>query len=376
MSEWFSQNSQIIIPFGILITALAVCLVIHKVVILVLGHLADKTDTESDGYLLKRLTAPTRWISLIITARIFTPTEIIGEKLTRDLNKTFGIAVIFLISWLIFRFLGVLEYFLLERFKMDIQDNLRSRKIHTQLRVARRIAVVIIVILAVASGLMLFESVRHFGSTLLASAGIAGIIIGFAAQRSLGTFFAGMQIAIAQPIRLDDVVIVEGEWGRIEEITLTYVVVKIWDLRRLILPITYFIEKPFQNWTRTSADILGTVYIYTDYNVDVEVIRKEVKRILDQSEYWDRKVWGVQVTDTNDKSVHVRALMSAADSSAAWNLRCHVREQLLNFIQEKYPQSLPRFRAEIERTGYEQGHQLPEENHDNTDTNNESKPEV
>ncbi len=376
MSQWFSQHSQIIIPLGILTAALIICIVTHRIIFTVLGHIARKTEIEADGLLLNQLIGPTRWIAVAIVARIFLPMNIIGQNLTNNINKIFGLVIIFLVSWTILRLLRCLEHFLLERFKMDVQDNLRSRKIHTQLRVARRIVIVIVVIVATASALMLFDGIRHFGKTLLASAGIAGIIIGFAAQRSLGTFFAGMQIAIAQPIRLDDVVIVEGEWGRIEEITLTYVVVKIWDLRRLILPITYFIEKPFQNWTRTSADILGTVYIYTDYTVDVEVIRKQVRKILDQSEYWDKKVWGVQVTDTNDKSVHVRALMSAADSSAAWNLRCHVREKLLNFVQEKYPQSLPRFRAEIERTGPDQNQTAPPEVNDHPNTNNETKPAV
>jgi len=195
--------------------------------------------------------------------------------------------------------------------------------------------------------LMTFPKVRQLGTTILASAGIIGIVVGMAAQRTIGTFIAGLQIAITQPIRVDDVVIVENEWGRIEEITLTYVVVKIWDLRRLIVPITYFIEKPFQNWTRVTADILGTVYIYVDYTVPVDSVREELQRVLKESEHWDGKVCVLQVTNTSEQTVELRALMSAADASTAWSLRCEVREKLIDFMKKKYPQALPKLRAEL-----------------------------
>jgi small-conductance mechanosensitive channel len=195
--------------------------------------------------------------------------------------------------------------------------------------------------------LMTFEKIRQLGTTILASAGLAGLIIGLAAQRTIGTFIAGLQIAFTQPIRVDDVVIVENEWGRIEEITLTYVVVKIWDLRRLIVPITYFIEKPFQNWTRSSADILGTVYIYVDYTVPVDAIREQLHKLLEKSQHWDHKVCVLQVTNTSEKAIELRALMSALDASTAWTLRCEIREKLLEFIKDKYPQALPRSRIEL-----------------------------
>jgi small-conductance mechanosensitive channel len=185
------------------------------------------------------------------------------------------------------------------------------------------------------------------GTTILASAGIVGIVLGFASQRSIALLFAGFQIALTQPIRIDDVVIVENEWGRIEEITLTYVVVRIWDKRRLVVPISYFIEKPFQNWTRASADLLGTVYLYCDYSVPVQAVREELQRILGQSEDWDGEVCSVQVTDTTEKTMAVRALMSASDASRLWNLRCRAREKLIDFIQREFPESLPRFRAEF-----------------------------
>jgi small-conductance mechanosensitive channel len=238
----------------------------------------------------------------------------------------------------------VLEDYVISRFEVDVKDNLRARKIYTQLKVLKRIVIILVGIIAMSTMLMTFPKVRQLGTTMLASAGIIGIVVGMAAQRTIGTFIAGLQIAFTQPIRVDDVVIVENEWGRIEEIALTYVVVKIWDLRRLIVPITYFIEKPFQNWTRVAADILGTVFIYVDYTVPIDEIREELGRILEQSQLWDSKVCVLQVTNASERTVELRALMSAADASSAWSLRCEVREKLIEFIRDKYPQSLPRLR--------------------------------
>jgi small-conductance mechanosensitive channel len=192
--------------------------------------------------------------------------------------------------------------------------------------------------------LMVFDSVRQFGASILASAGIAGIVVGFAAQKSIATLLAGFQIALTQPIRVDDVVIVENEWGRIEDITLTYVVVRIWDLRRLVVPITYFIEQPFQNWTRSSADILGTVFLHVDYSMPLDALRAELTRILTASPYWDGKVNVLQVTEAREQTLQIRALASAADASLAWDLRCEIRERLVSFVQRNYPESLPRLR--------------------------------
>ena len=177
---------------------------------------------------------------------------------------------------------------------------------------------------------------------------VAGIVVGFAAQRSIATLLAGFQIALTQPIRVDDVVIVENEWGRVEDITLTYVVVRVWDLRRLVVPITYFIEQPFQNWTRSSAEILGTVFLYVDYTVPLDAVRAELTRLLETSRYWDGKVNVLQVTDAKEHTLEIRALASAADASLAWDLRCEIREKLVAFIQRNYPASLPRLRASFD----------------------------
>ena len=196
---------------------------------------------------------------------------------------------------------------------------------------------------------MTFPSIRHLGESLFASAGLAALVAGLAARSTFSNLIAGVQIAFTQPMRLDDVVIVEGEWGWIEEIRTTYVVVRIWDLRRLIVPLSYFIEKPFQNWTRQTADLLGTVFLYTDYTVPVEEVRQEIHRVLESSKRWDGKVWGMQVTNASERSMELRALMSAPNASVAFELRCFVRERLIQFLQEKYPQSLPKTRAELVR---------------------------
>jgi small-conductance mechanosensitive channel len=240
-----------------------------------------------------------------------------------------------------------LEESVRQQYRLDVADNLEARKINTQVQVLRKLGMVLIGVLTVGSMLMVFESVRQFGASILASAGVVGIIVGFAAQRSIATILAGFQIAMTQPIRMDDVVIVENEWGRIEEITLTYVVVRLWDLRRLIVPINYFIEKPFQNWTRVSADILGAVILYTDYTLPVAELRPVVERIVKASPHWDGKFWNLQVTDATERGMQLRVLCTAANSGKAFDLRCDIREKLLDFLQQKHPAALPRVRIEL-----------------------------
>lgn len=227
---------------------------------------------------------------------------------------------------------------------MGQSDNLLARKVYTQFTILERIAIFIVILLALAAALMSFEEIREVGISIFASAGVAGIIIGFSAQKLIATILAGIQIAIAQPIKIDDVVIVEGEWGRIEEITLTYVVVQIWDKRRLIVPTPYFIDKPFQNWTKKSSEILGTVFLYTDYNVPFDKLREELTRILEGTELWNGEVNVLQVTDSKPGSVEIRALMSAKDSPTAWDLRVLVRERLITYLQQNYPESIARTR--------------------------------
>ncbi|HEV2956912.1 MAG TPA: mechanosensitive ion channel domain-containing protein [Xanthobacteraceae bacterium] len=215
------------------------------------------------------------------------------------------------------------------------------------MRILERTAAALILVVTAACVLVTFESVREYGVSLFASAGIAGLIAGLAARPVLSNLFAGVQIAVTQPIRLEDAVIVENEWGWIEEITGTYVVIRLWDWRRLVVPLSYFIEKPFQNWTRQSPALIGSVLIYVDYTVPVARIRAELTEIVSRSKLWDRQVVNLQVTDAKHDTVELRALVSAANASAAWDLRCEVREALIAFLQREYPSALPKRRAEV-----------------------------
>ena len=263
-------------------------------------------------------------------------------------EKGLGILLIIALSFLIVRAINAVQAALLSRHRIDVPDNASARRIYTQVSVIRKVIITAVVIIATSSILMLFDPVRQFGTSLLASAGIAGVVIGFAAQKTLGNVLAGIQIALTQPLLIDDIVVVEGEFGQIEEITLTYVTVRTWDLRRMILPITYFVEKPFQNWSRVSTEVLGTVILYLDYQVPLGELRKELKRLVENNPKWDRKVCGLQVTDTKQTTVEVRALVSSNDPGKAFDLRCEVREGLIQFLQRHHPESLPRVRNVIE----------------------------
>ena len=332
---------------GVLATALLVGFIIHYMFFLILERLTKHTQNTFDDSLIKYCRKPSRLIVLLIAVSFILPLLNLPPKILELLKHIISLCFIASVAWLLIQMSFALEDVILRRYEIDIKDNLQARKIRTQLQVFKRIVMVVIGIIALGAMLMTFDKVRQLGTSILASAGIVGIIVGMAAQRTITTFLAGIQIAVTQPIRVDDVVIVENEWGRIEEITLTYVVVRIWDLRRLVLPITYFIEKPFQNWTRVTADLLGTVFLYVDYTVPIQAIRDELHRILKNLDNWDGKVWGLQVTNSNERTVELRALMSAPDAPTAWNLRCEVREKLIEFIQKNYPDGLPKVRAEL-----------------------------
>ncbi|USN98468.1 MAG: mechanosensitive ion channel family protein [Phycisphaeraceae bacterium] len=249
-------------------------------------------------------------------------------------------------TWLVIGVIAGLDDLILSKYRIDVKDNLRARRVHTQVLVISRTLMIIVGVVGVALALLTFDSVGRIGASLLASAGIAGIAVGFAAKPVLGNIIAGIQIALTQPIRIDDAVIIGGEWGWIEEITTTYVVVKIWDERRLIVPFSKIIEEPFENWTRKSADILGSVVLYVDYSCPVDAVRDELDRILDGHPKWDGRAKVLQVIDCTEKSMVLRVLVTAADSPTAWELRCDVRERLLAFLMREYPWSLPRRREQ------------------------------
>ncbi len=341
---------------GVLVRALAVFggavvlgLVLHWLVFRTLGGIGRRRPgaLPFDDLLIEHTRAPLRLLAPLMLVYLALPLATLGlPASTQEIaaHVTYVLLAVTL-AWLFVKLTQVVQDAIMRRYDVEIADNLLARKMRTQIGIIRRLIVFVIVFLALSAVLLRFEGFRQLGTGLLASAGIVGIIVGFAAQRTLGNLLAGFQIAITQPIRVDDVVVVEGEWGRIEEITLTYVVVRIWDQRRLVLPISYFIEQPFQNWTRTTAEILGSVYLHVDYTVPFEAVRDELHRLLQESPHWDGSVWRLHVTDATERTVQVRALMSAVDSGTAWELRCEIREKLIAFIQRSYPQSLPVVRA-------------------------------
>lgn len=351
MESILSAWREYVTGAAVIVGAAGVGFLLSFALIRVLQAAAKRIQLELAQITKRRVRRPIRVLLPTVGIDVALSFFVAPEAPLADVRQVFSIVYIVCFSWFLIGVSGIVEDVVRMNYEVDSHDNLKARKIQTQIRFFRRIAVVLIVLIATATALMTFETVRQLGTTILASAGVAGVIVGFAAQRSLSTFLAGFQVAMTQPIRLDDVVIVEGEWGRVEEITLTYVVVKIWDLRRLVLPITHFIDRPFQNWTRVSADLLGTVFLYADYTIPVDQVRETLHELLQQSKYWDRKVWNLQVTNASERTVELRALMSAADASLLWNLRCEIREKLLAEVQRRFPDSLPKTRAEVRTEG-------------------------
>lgn len=255
------------------------------------------------------------------------------------------------LTWLAVRAIGAVERSILRRHPVETSDNLHARRIHTQTRVLGRIAQGAVALVGISIALMTFPAIRQLGTTLLASAGIVGLVAGIAARPVFGNLISGLQIALTQPIRLDDVVIVEGEWGRVEEISSAYVVVRIWDERRLVVPLQWFVENPFQNWTRTSAELLGTAFLWLDYATPVSRLREELKRICETDGRWDGRVCVAQVTETEQHTMQVRLLVSARSSGDLFDLRCAVRERMIEFLNAHHPEAMPRLRAAVTRIG-------------------------
>ncbi|MFI5955151.1 mechanosensitive ion channel family protein [Cryptosporangium sp. NPDC051539] len=258
-----------------------------------------------------------------------------------------SVLVIFASAWVVGAILIVLEDAALSRFRTDVEDNKRNRRVHTQIMVVRRVTVAVVVVVAVGAVLVTFPTARAAGASLLASAGIAGVVAALAAQSVLGNVFAGVQLAFSDELRLDDVVVVEEEWGRVEDITLSYVVLHLWDDRRLTLPTSYFTTKPFQNWTRNESALLGAVEIDVDWAVPTEDMRRELRHICEGTDLWDGRACVFQVTDAVGGVVRVRALVTATDAGTLFDLRCHVRERLVQWLRENHPEALPRSRSDV-----------------------------
>ncbi len=309
------------------------------------GVLDRRAPALRDSGLFERLRWPSLSILTLLAIQLALPAIEMLPAVVRHLLTLLAYGAI---VWLVLALIGGLEILLRGSHDVDVADNLAARRAHTQIVVLARALMALVVIVGASAALMTFPRVRELGTALLASAGIAGLVIGLAARPVLENLLAGLQIALTQPIRLDDVVVIDGEWGRVEEIAATYVVLRIWDQRRLIVPFSKIIGEPFQNWTRRSAEILGSIFIYTDYRCPVQSVREELQRICQGNEHWDGKVCVLQVTDATEQSVQLRALVSSKDSPTAWELRVLIREKLIEFLQREYPDCLPRTRVEIE----------------------------
>lgn len=313
---------------------------------------ARRTDLyrELEETILRSTRRPGRLLLVLLAVLLVLPELTLPPGWTGTVRHLLQVALILTGAWLVVGASRVFEALVEERYRADVADNLQARRIQTKVRLLRRLVATVVVFLASAAILMTFDPVRRLGISLFASAGVAGLVVGIAAQPTLSNLVAGLQLALTEPIRLDDVVIVEGEWGWVEEISTTYVVVRVWDRRRLVVPLRWFIENPFQNWTRQTADILGSVHLHLDYRTPIEPLRGELRRVLEEEggEWWDGEVCGLQVVGTSERTIEVRALMSAASSPDAWELRCLVRERLVGWLQEHHPESLPRLRAELD----------------------------
>ena len=335
-------------PIIIFTGSILLALVIHYVLFALSKRLAQRAKGAIETSLVRNAEGPTRWIFPLLAIVFSLPVLPLRPTAVQVVRHILGLGIIASVAWVTILLAAVLADGLYARYRTDVADNLTARRMRTQIGVLRRIFNILVVVVTAAIMLMTFPEIRQFGTSLLASAGIVGIVVGMASKSTLSNLIAGLQIALTEPIRTDDVVIVAGEWGWIEEILTTYVVVRTWDLRRLIVPLSYFIENVFQNWTRRTADLLAYVIIYADYTVPVDDLRQEFRRIVESTPLWDQKVCVLQVTDASEHTLQIRALTSAADSSRAWDLRCLVREKLIRFLQEKCPDSLPKTRAALQ----------------------------
>lgn len=337
---------------GLILTglALAAALGLHELLVRAVRRgLRRRSDFTRS--LVVRTRGPSRLALLMAALAWAAQIAPIGARETRFIQHGLLVAFIVLVGWATLSALDIGTALYMRRFRVDVDDNLLARKHLTQVRILRQAMAILVIVVTAAFALMTIPGVRQLGVSLLAAGGAAGIIVGFALQPLLSNIMAGVQIALTQPIRIDDALIVEGEWGVVEEITSAYVVIRIWDKRRLIVPLKYFLEKPFQNWTRTTSDLIGVVLLYLDYSTPLEPLRAKLKEIVEASPLWDRETVVLQVTDARERTMEVRCLAGARNAGAAFDLRCEVREKLIAFLQDKYPQALPRDRIEVETFG-------------------------
>jgi small-conductance mechanosensitive channel len=334
-----------LIALLVLVAAATIAVVLHGILTSALKRLLRRRHLVLQS-LITRTRGVARFGFVLLALSLILPVVPVSPVLADEIHKLMIAAVILLIGWIALSGFNLAADHYVGRLQSATANSLLIRKAVTQVQMLKVIGSGLIIILAVAFSLMTFDSVRQFGISLFASAGLAGLAAGLASRSILANLLAGLQLALTQPIRIDDAIVVENEWGIVEELTSTYVVVRLWDLRRLIVPLSYFIEKPFQNWTRDSTQILGTVFIHVDYATSAQRLREKLMEIVKASKFWDRQVANLQVTDASENTVEMRALVSAPNADAAWELRCEVREKLIAFLQSEYTNALPRRRNE------------------------------
>ncbi len=332
-----------------LLVALLLGLLVRHVLLSIARRASERARTHTVARVVRVIAVPAALALPLLFLAIAVRATPLSAQAIDQLQHWLGIGVLLCAVWLAVRAVDALEARILRDHPVDVEDNLGARRVQTQTRVIARVIQGAIILVGVALALMTFPAIRQIGATLLASAGIIGLVAGIAARPVFGNLIAGLQIALAQPIRLDDVVIVEGEWGRIEEITSTYVVVRVWDERRLVVPLQWFIENPFQNWTRTSAQLLGTAFLWLDYRTPMAEVRAELQRICEDDARWDGRVCIAQVTETAEHTIQVRLLVSARNSGELFDLRCVVRERMIDYLERCHPHALPRLRADLAR---------------------------
>lgn len=330
-----------------LVVFVALALIIHAAAYRLLDRLARRAS-EAVRNVTIRLRGPTLLTALVIAVAIAISAAPFTNNQLPIVQHVLLIGIIALIAWMCWTALNIWLGFYVARFQRHTTDEFLSRKHVTQTHILQRVAGFLIWFAAIATALMTFDNVRQYGISLLASAGAAGIILGLALQPVLKNLIAGVQIAITQPIRLGDSLIVEGDFGTVEDIKATYVVVRTWDLRRLVIPLSYFIEQPFQNWTRDSTNLLGAALLYLDYSTPIEALRAKAREIVEGSGLWDQNVFALQVTDFRERTMEVRVLVSAANGGKLFDLRCLVREKLIAYLQAEHPHALPRTRTEFD----------------------------
>jgi small-conductance mechanosensitive channel len=347
MIQLTQASEDWLVSIAALILAVVAALILHWLFFAVADRATRRTSSTIDESIMEHSRSPFRVFAPLAALFLAVPLVPLPEDVRMPFRYALGLGLVATAAWALAALTWIADDLFLDHVGDRDRESLEVRATLTQISILRRVLIAGIVLVAIAIMLLTLPGGEGVGASLLASLGVAGLVFGMAAGPVLSNLLAGVQIALTQPIRLDDVVVMEGEWGRIEEINTTYVVVRIWDLRRLVVPLSTVIQKPFENWTRQSANLVGTVTVPADYSVDVEDVRAELHRILQASALWDRQSWGLQVTDATERTVELRALLSAADSGALWDLRCLVRERLIDYLKSRQPGSLPRLRTEM-----------------------------